>query len=404
MKINFPFTEELLILNSIFNNVEGNLRIVGGAVRNYLINKQISDFDLSCKFTPEETINILKKNNIKYAPVGIKFGTVIAIINGKPFEITATREDVSTDGRHAVVKYISDFEADSNRRDFTFNALYLDFYGNIYDYHDGISDLHNGIVRFIGNAETRIKEDYLRVLRFFRFYCYYGTFLDNDGLKYSILLKDNLINLSGERIKAEMIKIFNADYSVKTLKIMQEHNILQIITNINDFKYKNLEIFYSIKKFLSVGIDSILPLALFINSEDELNILRERWRLSNKENNEILKLLKYGNKKLNFKEILFFEENKSFVINLIVYNSILRSDEISCGLSEYIMQQVDFIRKCEIPLFPITGKDLDLIGQFNKKEYGKVLSFAKWLFVKSDFTLNKNQILEKLLEIKVEDF
>ena len=173
MKIDFPYTDELLLLNDIFNaNHEDNLRIVGGAVRNYMIGEEISDFDLSCRLSPEKILDILQKNQIKAIPTGIKFGTITAVIKNKCFEITTTRKDVKTDGRHAVVEYTTNFEVDAQRRDFTFNALYLDFDGNLYDYFNGLNDLKNGIVRFIGNAEDRIKEDYLRILRLFRFYCY----------------------------------------------------------------------------------------------------------------------------------------------------------------------------------------------------------------------------------------
>ena len=141
-KIDFPYTKELLLLNNIFNGTHGdNLRIVGGAIRNFLLNKEISDFDLSTTFLPEQTIEILEQNKIKYFSTGIGFGTVVAVINNKIFEITTTREDIKTDGRHAEVKFTQNFEIDAKRRDFTFNALYLDFHNNLFDYFNGIEDL-----------------------------------------------------------------------------------------------------------------------------------------------------------------------------------------------------------------------------------------------------------------------
>ena len=142
MKINFPYNKDLFLLDKIFNtDTPDNLRIVGGAVRNFLLNKKINDFDLSTTFLPQETQKILDDNNIKNIPTGINFGTVTAIINNKTYEITSTRKDIKTDGRHAVVEYTKDFKIDAERRDFTFNALYLDFKGNIYDYFEGIKDL-----------------------------------------------------------------------------------------------------------------------------------------------------------------------------------------------------------------------------------------------------------------------
>ena len=291
-KIDFPYTKELLLLNNIFNGTHGdNLRIVGGAIRNFLLNKEISDFDLSTTFLPEQTIEILEQNNIKYFSTGIGFGTVVAIINNKIFEITTTREDITTDGRHAEVKFTQNFEIDAKRRDFTFNALYLDFHNNLFDYFNGIEDLIKGIVRFIGNSENWIQVYYLRILRFFRFYCYYGIVLDNQGLKYSIKYKDKLTTLSGERIKAEMFKILLSDCPIKTLHIMNQNGILQIITSIDDFNFNKIELLYSIKKYIKNNVSAEFVLSLLLKNIDELDILRNKWKLSKKENNKIFNLL-----------------------------------------------------------------------------------------------------------------
>lgn len=401
MNVDFPYTKELLILDDIFNkNNEDNLRIVGGAVRNYLANKKINDFDLSTKFTPQETIELLKNNGIKAVPVGIEFGTIIAIINGKSFEITTTRKDIKTDGRHAVVEFTRDFEVDARRRDFTFNALYLDFKGNIYDYFDGITDLKKGIVRFIGNAEERIKEDYLRILRFFRFYCYYASVLDNEGLKYTIKYKENLKNLSGERIKAEMFKILVADYPIKTLKIMEQHKILQIITSLNNFDFEKLEILFSIKKFINYKISAELVLSLLLKDINELNILREKWRLSKKENLEIFKIIERKNDKLyNEKDImnlLFFGYKKDTIANFIIENAIINENLLKNNLVNNINKLLDFLKSKEAPIFPITGLDLEQAGFTIKNQYGKLINEGKKIFIESNFTMSKEEIIEYL--------
>ncbi len=401
MKVSFNYTDELLILDKIFNkNNEDNLRIVGGAVRNFLINKKINDYDLSCKLLPEQTIALLEKNNIKSVPTGIKFGTVMAIINGKTFEITTTREDVKTDGRHAEVKFTNDFKIDAARRDFTFNALYLDFNGNIYDYFDGITDLNKGIVRFIGNAEKRIKEDYLRILRFFRFFSYYGSVLDNDGLKYSIEYKEKLKNLSGERIKSEMFKIFMSDYPLNALYIMNNNKILQIITEIEDFNFQYLEIFYSIKKYLNFNIDANLVVALILNNLDDLNKLRENWRFSKKENTEIFKLIEHKYDALysnnNLKEFLFNGIDKQLLIKLLIVNSIVNSSNIKNNLLDYINNSINFIINEKIPTFSLAGSDLYNSGFKDKKIYSTLIKRAKELFIKSNFSLSKKEIIKQL--------
>lgn len=399
-KINFPYIKELLILNNIFNKEKDkyndNLRIVGGAVRNFLLNKDINDFDLSTTFSPQETINILQKNNIKAIPTGIKFGTITAIINNKSFEITSTREDIKTDGRHAEVKFTKNFEIDSKRRDFTFNALYLDFNNNLFDYHNGIEDLKKGKVKFIGDAEKRIQEDYLRILRFFRFFCYYGIFLDNEGLKYSIKYKDKLNLISGERIKTEMFKILISNYSVDTLNRMYLYGILQIITNIKKFDFLNLQYLYSIKQFINTEISAELTLSLLLNSIDELNILKDKWKLSKKENTKIFNLLQHKDDNLynerNIKELLFIHD-KNFIKELIVFNTILK-----CKINpqNYINNLLIYLDKTNIPIFPINGNDLENIGIKNKKDYGKILLDLKNEFIKSDFKLTKEELLNKI--------
>lgn len=397
-KIDFPYTKELLLLNNIFNGTRGdNLRIVGGAIRNFLLNKEISDFDLSTTFLPEQTVEILKQNNIKCVSTGIDFGTVVAVINNKTFEITTTREDIKTDGRHAEVKFTQNFEIDAKRRDFTFNALYLDFHNNLFDYFNGIEDLIKGIVRFIGDAENRIQEDYLRILRFFRFYCYYGIVLDNQGLKYSIKYKDKLATLSGERIKVEMFKILLSDYPIKTLHIMNQNGILQIITSIDNFDFNKIELLYSIKKYIKNNVSAELVLSLLLKNIDELDILRNKWKLSKKENNKIFNLLLHkGDKIYNKKqiqELLFYTNDKNYVIDLVVINAIL--NDIN-NPQDYINNLINFIQSIKIPSFPINGNDLEKLDIKNKKDYGKIISILKQEFIESDFKLTKEELLNKV--------
>ena len=243
MKINFPYTQELIELDKIFNiHNKDNLRIVGGAVRNFLLNKKITDYDLSCKYTPDEILDILNNNNIKALTIGKDFGTITAIINHKSFEITSTREDIQTDGRHAIVKYTNDFRIDAERRDFTFNALYLDFNNNLYDYFNGVEDLKNGIVRFIGNPEERIKEDYLRILRLFRFYSFYANTIEKDAFKYSFTFRETSF---GTKASFSSVKVSSiSDFSSSS----KESNNSAILDSIS-FNLSSLEVMSSFKSF-----------------------------------------------------------------------------------------------------------------------------------------------------------
>ena len=159
---------------SILKQEKEEVRFIGGCVRDLIIKKTDSDIDLATTIRPKKVLKILKKNKIKTLSAGLSHGTVIALINKKKFEITTLRKDIKTDGRHAVVEYTKDWVIDSKRRDFTINAISCDFNGVLYDYHNGINDLKKGKIIFIGDTKKRINEDYLRILRFFRFYAYYG--------------------------------------------------------------------------------------------------------------------------------------------------------------------------------------------------------------------------------------
>ena len=183
----------------------GDGRFVGGAVRNALLGWPVNDIDIAVPMPPEETLKRLEVAGIKAVPTGFEHGTVTAIVNGRPFEVTSLRQDIATDGRHAIVAYTDDWEEDSARRDFTMNALYAGADGEIFDYHGGVDDLLAGRVRFVGDAGQRIREDYLRILRLFRFHAWYGKGdMDPDALRAAADAKAGLAQLSGERIAKEI--------------------------------------------------------------------------------------------------------------------------------------------------------------------------------------------------------
>ena len=152
----------------LYRILNGQVRLVGGCVRDYLRHKRFKDRDMATLLTPDEVIMCLKKNNVEYLDIGRAFGTVVAKVHGTPFEITTLRKDIETDGRHAVVGFTKSWATDARRRDFTINALYADKNGKIYDYVGGVDDLKKGCVRFVGPAKKRMQEDYLRLLRYFR--------------------------------------------------------------------------------------------------------------------------------------------------------------------------------------------------------------------------------------------
>ncbi|MCG8506772.1 MAG: CCA tRNA nucleotidyltransferase, partial [Sphingomonadales bacterium] len=188
-----------------------NCRFVGGAVRNTLLGEPVTDIDIATRLEPDAVIARLEAAEIKAVPTGLKHGTVTAVAEGHAIEVTTLRHDVETDGRHAKVAFTDDWQADAARRDFTFNALYAAPDGTLYDYFGGLDDLKAGHVRFIGDAEARITEDALRILRFFRFHAHYGAGgMDAAGLDACAALAGRLDILSVERVRDELLKLLAA--------------------------------------------------------------------------------------------------------------------------------------------------------------------------------------------------
>ena len=185
---------------------------VGGCVRNTLMRRDVEDIDIATKLTPDQVIEICNQAQVKVVPTGMKHGTVTIVIEGKPFEVTTLRHDVNTDGRHAEVAFTNSWHEDIKRRDFTVNSLLADLSGNIYDLIErGIEDLQTGKVIFVGNPAKRIAEDYLRILRFFRFHAHYGQGEpDKKALEACFAAADKIESLSKERITQEFLKILNS--------------------------------------------------------------------------------------------------------------------------------------------------------------------------------------------------
>lgn len=202
-------------------------RLVGGCVRDALLGRIVTDVDIATPEKPERVIELLTAKGIKAVPTGIEHGTVTAVVRGRPFEVTTLRRDVSTDGRRATVAFTDDWVEDAARRDFTMNALSADPDGTVHDPFDGIADLKAGRVRFVGEAGARIREDVLRILRFFRFHAHYGKGdPDAAGLAACRDLAPLLPNLSAERIATELLKLLAAEDAASTVKLMRHVGIL----------------------------------------------------------------------------------------------------------------------------------------------------------------------------------
>jgi poly(A) polymerase len=220
---NRPPVQTLLTL---LNDAQDQTLIVGGAVRNALMDYPVADIDLATTLTPNAVMQRAAKAGVKTVPTGLDHGTLTLVLDGHGFEVTTLRQDIETDGRRATIAYSTSFAEDAGRRDFTMNALYADAQAVLYDPVAGLADLRNRHLRFIGDARTRIREDYLRILRFFRFFADYATGdIDADGLSACLALKDGLSTLSRERIGHEWLKVLMARRACETIALMQDSGL-----------------------------------------------------------------------------------------------------------------------------------------------------------------------------------
>ena len=226
--MNFLKTPEIKQLFKVFRECGAEARLVGGCVRDVLIGIKTADIDVAVNVPPEQSKHILEQVGIKVIPTGIDHGTITAVINKIPFQITSLRQDWQSFGRHAKVIFGTDWLEDAKRRDFTMNAIYLDESDNFYDPFNGKQDLEKGIVRFIGEPRERIKEDYLRILRYYRFLAYYGKDVP-EPIKELSELKEGLLALSKERIQNEFFKLLESKNPKTSLSLMERDGVLETL-------------------------------------------------------------------------------------------------------------------------------------------------------------------------------
>jgi poly(A) polymerase len=254
-------------------------RLVGGAVRNSLLDLPLGDIDIATTALPRAVMKRARKAGIRALPTGVEHGTVTLLVEGHPIEVTTLREDIATDGRRAVVTFGRSFAHDALRRDFTMNALYADREGRVVDEVGGLADLAARRVRFIGDPETRIREDYLRILRLFRFHAAYGEGpLDRDALLAAIRLRDGLSRLSSERVRAELLKLLAARRAAEVVPEVAEAGLLQQILCLAP----DTRAFARVRSGGEAEPMALLA-ALAVRTREDGMLLREHLRLSNAE-------------------------------------------------------------------------------------------------------------------------
>ncbi len=266
-------------------------RVVGGAVRNALLNLAVDEIDIATTAVPEEVVRRVTAAGWKSIPTGIAHGTVTVVIDGKPFEVTTLRQDVETYGRHAKVAFGRDWRADAERRDFTINALSASAAGKVYDYVGGIADIAARRVRFIGEPRERIAEDFLRILRFFRFHAWYGAGAhDAAGLHASILARAGLETLSRERVRMELLKLLLAPRPTPTLVVMAETGILGMVLGGVPF-LASFENMMKVEAAMGLAPDAMRRLgSLGVSVMEDGERFAQRLRLSNTEAERLVAL------------------------------------------------------------------------------------------------------------------
>lgn len=379
-------------VKKIFTIFQGQAYLVGGSVRNLLLKREIADFDFASKLSPNHIIEILSKNNIKYIDQAIKYGTIIAVINKRNIEITSFRKDLKSDGRHPQVKFGDDMLEDAKRRDFTINALYLDQNGQLYDFFDSYSDLQKGIVRFIGNPEERIIEDRLRILRFFRFSCYYSKEFNQEGLIACVKLASEVKKLSSERIRQELVKILdNDDHQslINTVKSLSQTGVLNEIY-LNSNNQKIIENLYKIEK---TTINHNLKLvALFYNQKLQINTLSERLALTKKEKLYFVFFDKNYPKSLDREEMISLLAKTTELDILKDLASFYLANNYKEKTKENFNQFIKLLNSYTNTPFPLVASDLIKIGIKNN-QISKTIINAKQLWIENDFKLKKIDLI-----------
>ena len=397
----FPFYKSKE-LQFIFNKLQEDFtketvvaRFVGGCVRKYLTNDEIDDIDIATILSANEVKEKFKNTKFKVINTGIKHGTVTLISEKLKLEITTLRKDLETDGRHAEVEYIDNWQLDSERRDFTINAIYLDINGKIFDPQGGKNDLKNNNVKFIGDPKRRIEEDYLRIIRFIRFKIMYNTKVEQTTSNAIRLNLNGIKKISKERILIELYKILD----LKNFLTLNESTDLKEIFTLIFPEFKNLKRLERLIKICnnSQVSKSLLLSVLLIDDEDSHEYFSHKYNISNNIRDEMnsfarnLKLITENKKFLNEDlEKNVYLHGKNYLINLNILNFAINT-KIK---SKDFFDNLDKILKSKIHKFSIDGKYLIKNGMQEGPLMGKAIKKIEDEWINNRFTIKKDRINE----------
>ncbi len=367
-------------LLAILRLAGGEGRVVGGAVRDALLGRKVEDVDLAATLPPDQLMAAFAKEGIKTVPTGYDHGTITAILNHKPYQITTLRSDVATDGRWADVAFTDDWQADAARRDFTINAFYVGEDGAFYDYHDGLSDLQNCFIRFIGEPEARIREDVLRILRAFRFWAQLGGTIDPRALSACTALAPLLPSLSGERVQNEVLKLLAAPAPSDVWRVMVEKGVLGTLLP----KLTNWVRLARLERTAS-GQEPLCRLASLINGgKDAAATVAATLRLSRAQTLRLCGAVALSSR--------MGQVHRAFDLRQVLYDhgAEVTRDALALWLAQEEGRTMpagfeESIAAWERPVFPLAGRDLQALGAPPGPAMGETLRRVEQWWRDQDF-------------------
>lgn len=376
----------LLKISNAIKLKNGNIKIVGGAVRDLILDQENSkEVDLATDIEPKDVIYCLEKKKIQYIKLGIKFGCITAKINNELIEITSLRKDIKSDGRWPDIKFTKSWLEDSMRRDFTINAIYVDQNGLIYDPQNGIKDLLNKKVLFIGDPCKRIKEDYLRILRFLRFSFVYSGKIDIKSLKICVKYKERIKTLSFERRLKEISKMIILKNFEKNFFTLKKHGFFHEIFETKIY-FRNATEMFSIERKLDM-ISSIRRMKYLFQMRKP-NFLKVFSKKDLKRINTFLKIKEYD--KDHFQEIIYLK-GKELLIDQLIFDASKKKISF-----HKLKSLVSFIKSYKIPIFPIDGNDIKSLGISRGENVGYLKKKTESWWIGKNFFPTKADCLDYL--------
>ncbi|KAI5631155.1 poly A polymerase head domain-containing protein [Phthorimaea operculella] len=398
------FTQEVMDLKKLFDKYNYEIRIAGGAVRDLLMGQQPKDLDFATVATPQQMKDMFTTENIRMINMsGEKHGTITPRINDKEnFEVTTLRVDMITDGRHAEVEFTTDWKLDANRRDLTINSMFLGFDGSVYDYFFGYEDLKKRRVAFVGDPDVRIKEDYLRIMRYFRFYGRIAEKPDNHENDTLEVIKNNAEGLqmvSGERIWSELKKTLQGNFAGSLLKTMLQVDIGQYIGLPAKPNFDELESL--VKRAEHLNLHPMSYMASLLKDMDEVTVLHNRLKFSSYDRDLTYFLVEHRGEKVSpARPLLPYEK-------LVLNTKIKQKDAI-----EYVREVLKYrgdeslleqFNKWEVPRFPVGGKTLKDNGVPAGKMYGKIISKLKETWIDNEYKQSADDLVKLIPNIIEEE-